>query len=104
MGFALAIMGVIIVCAFLTVLAVMILGAKEDVSGHAMSAEESRAVQAWRKRAERANKASNQLSLASAGASESQSAGSSLISEEDKEAKRQAALARKAARATKGAE
>jgi hypothetical protein len=102
MTFGLVVMGVIIVLAALSVLGIMIIGSKEDVSHHDTSAENSVAVQAWRKRAERANQQGAQLSLANASAGESASAGTSLISEEDKEAKRQAALARKAARSTKG--
>jgi len=100
MSFGLVVMGVIIVIAFLTVVAVMVYGSKENVSAHGMSAEESHAVQVWQQRAEAAHKPLQALQAAHEAAGPA-AASSSLLSGEDKEAKRQAALARKAARESK---
>jgi len=99
MSFGLMVMGVIIIIAFLTVVAVMVYGSKENVSAHGMSAEESRAVRAWQQRAEAARRPMQALQAVSEAAGAAKS--SSLLSGEDKEAKRQAALARKAARESK---
>jgi Na+-transporting methylmalonyl-CoA/oxaloacetate decarboxylase gamma subunit len=100
MSFGLMVMGVIIIIAFLTVVAVMVYGSKENVSAHGMSAEESRAVRAWQQRAEAARRPMQALQAVSEAAGAAKSS-SSLLSDEDKEAKRQAALARKAARESK---
>lgn len=101
MSFGLVVMGIIIVIAFLTVAAVMYYGSKENVSAHGLSAEESQAVRAWQQRAEAAQQALKTLTPVSEAAGMASGAGSSLLSEADKEAKRQAALARKAARESK---
>ncbi|MCS6836315.1 MAG: hypothetical protein NZ750_09890 [Anaerolineae bacterium] len=102
MSFGLVVMGIIIVFAFLTVAAVMYYGSKENVAAHGLSAEESRAVQAWQQRAEAASRTLKALTPVNEAATAA-SGSRSLLSDEDKEAKRQAALARKAARESKRA-
>lgn len=125
MPFALVIMGVIIVLAFLTVVAVIYFGSKENITVHG-NGENLASVEAWMKRAERANPPASEKpapakereaaeaaeavadedapesSTASAASDSGQSVGD--LSDEEREAKRQAALERRKARAAKRAE
>lgn len=122
MPFALVIMGVIIVLAFLTVVAVIYFGSKENVTIHG-NGENLASVEAWMQRAERVNppvsdepapvkeqdtaaaaagEDAPESSTAPAASDSGQTVGD--LSDEEREAKRQAALERRKARAAKRAE
>lgn len=102
MPFSVFVMGIIILVSFATVVAVIYFGSKENVSTQDTHSNESLAVAAWMKRAERA---SVQMQQALAAAGDAGGSGAVEASEEDdKEARRQAALARKAARAARTGE
>ena len=97
MPFSVFVMTIIILVSFATVIAVIYLGARENVSGHDEHANESRAVSAWTARAEKAS----QMTQALATAGDSVAAVATSSEDDEKEARRQAALARKAARASR---
>lgn len=97
MSLGIAIMSVIIVLTFATVVAVIYFGAKENVDAHGVSADESPSVAFWRTRAETSAAARSHAGQAAAAtAAEDSSAASE---EDEKEARRKAALERKARRA-----
>lgn len=86
---------------FATVVAVVYYGSKENLAAHV---EHSRAQQVWEERAKRVNQARQALVPVSEGAASgggSGSAGGQIVNPDDAEARRQAALARKAARAAR---
>lgn len=85
---------------FATVIVVVYYGSKENLAAHV---EHSRAQQVWEERAQRVNQARQALVPASegAGSSGSGSASGQIVNPDDAEARRQAALARKAARAAR---
>jgi hypothetical protein len=93
--------------AILTVVGVMYVGSKEDLNAHD---EESRATNVWKERAERVNAARNGLVVvADTGSSEAVASNAPAVASitgtaDEAEARRQAALARKAARANKTGE
>jgi 1-acyl-sn-glycerol-3-phosphate acyltransferase len=97
----LGVMVIVALLTFVTVAVVVYFGAKENLSAHI---ERSRAQEVWQERAERVNKARQSLVALPEGASSSgSSSASQIVSADDAEARRQAALARKAARAARSA-
>lgn len=97
----LGVMVVVALLALATVGAVMYFGSKENLAAHV---EESRAQKVWQEREKRVNQARQALVPVSEGAGSSGgsgSAGGQIVNPDDAEARRQAALARKAARAAR---
>ncbi len=88
----------VILAGFLTVVGVVYLGAQEDLSDHHDNPEALASVTVWRERANRLDKARRGLVQVTEGASVSSDAGAPG---DEAEARRAAALARKAARANK---
>ncbi|MFQ3646921.1 MAG: hypothetical protein SNJ54_07010 [Anaerolineae bacterium] len=86
---------------FATVVAVVYYGSKENLAVHV---EHSRAQQVWEERAKRVNQARQALVALPEGAANGGGAGSAggqIVNPDEAEARRQAALARKAARAAR---
>lgn len=100
-GVGLGVMVVVALLTFATVVAVVYFGAKENLATHV---EESRAQKVWQERERRVNQARQSLVALPEGAASSgsaASAGGQIVNPDDAEARRQAALARKAARAAR---
>lgn len=97
----LGVMVVVALLTFATVAVVIYYGAKENLAAHV---DKSRAQQVWEERAQRVNQARQTLVPVSEGAASSGgSTGSQITNPDEAEARRQAALARKAARAARSA-
>jgi hypothetical protein len=102
-GLGLGVMAFIAFMALLTIIGVMWLGSQENTDAHA---EKSRATSAWKEREQRVNAARQALVVVADGGEVALASGTStsIVNPDDAEARRQAALARKAARANKSGE
>jgi hypothetical protein len=102
-GLGLGVMAFIAFMALLTIIGVMWLGSQENTDAHA---EHSRATSAWKEREQRVNAARQALVVVADGGEVALASGTStsIVNPDDAEARRQAALARKAARANKSGE
>jgi hypothetical protein len=102
-GLGLGVMAFIAFMALLTIIGVMWLGSQENSEVHG---EQSRATSAWKEREQRVNAARQALVVVADGGEVALASGTStsIVNPDDAEARRQAALARKAARANKSGE
>lgn len=100
MGLSIIVLGIIIVLAFITVVLVIYFGVKEDLHSPLGAADSSEAVRVWQKRAVAMQTLAGKLLGEGGDMQPAVKATASGAGDEDaeKEAKRQAALARKAAR------